>query len=343
MFFSLPPDREKRPAFQEIPTEILFKIAQKIGQNIVGGQTLYGGFSVGACFLLDLENGQKVFVKGAHPGDLSHATQNIRQEINIYKNVPALAKMAPQFLGGVSDGDEDGWHLGIWEHVKTTPTAPPVAKVFSILAETHRTDVPDNVLKDFREQNYIQLFFTPNRKWQRLADEKNVYNRAVGLFVSAGEARAWLDKTLPVFCAHQKEIGTKNFISGLMHGDLHRDNILGDKNRTYIVDWPNACHGPVFFDILFLGAVLESTEGVTIEEVMQQYVDCGGRKENPDSLRALAVCMAGLLMDQASRAIPDKLPRLRWIQKSMLLALLRFLARAGVCESIPRMANQTDA
>jgi hypothetical protein len=54
----------------------------------------------------------------------------------------------------------------------------------------------------------------------------------------------------------------------------------------------------------------------------------------------MAACLAGYLADQARRPVPDKLPRLRWMQKTMLLSLLGFLRRAGVVDSIPRMTNQ---
>ncbi len=338
MFFDVPSGQESRPLFSDIPLHILERISAQVKEPVIAGETAHGGFSAGAAFSLKLQDGRKIFTKGAHPGDLSHATQNIRQEIQVYERALASATIAPAFLGSVSDGDEDGWHLGLWEHIDTTSTSFDTDQTMAALVSAHRLSAA--ALHSYTDQNYIQFFFAPDRKWQRVIQEKNAHVRAQSLFHSPEDGACWLDRAAPDFYARQKTVTDSRFLSGLMHGDLHRDNILHGRDRTYIVDWPNACRGPVYFDVLFLAAVLESTDGTPIEKTIQAYVNAGGDAETDDNIATLAVCMAGFWIDQAGRAVPEKLPRLRWVQKSMLLALLKYLARRGMCESIPRMANQ---
>jgi sulfur relay (sulfurtransferase) complex TusBCD TusD component (DsrE family) len=49
--------------------------------------------------------------------------------------------------------------------------------------------------------------------------------------------------------------------------------------------------------------------------------------------------LAGFFADQAYRAVPPKLPRLRWMQKLMLHACLQALHRRGIVDSPPIMVD----
>jgi hypothetical protein len=51
-------------------------------------------------------------------------------------------------------------------------------------------------------------------------------------------------------------------------------------------------------------------------------------------LPALAA-QAGYFADNAPRAVPPKLPRLRWAQKSILRAMLRWLSDEGAATPPP--------
>lgn len=308
----------------------------------MGGEIAYGGFSASANFVLFLEGGGKIFAKGNHPLEMAHGTQTLRQEVYIYQNMPVLRDIAPRFLGTVSDGNEDGWMLGLWVYIEAAPPAPPTtAAILKALLAWQRADADGAALKDFRTQNYISGFFSGQKKWLRLRDEIKVRQAFCALFVEPEAAEIWLQHNLSVLTVWQEKIEDMRMPEGPLHGDLRADNILQDlSGRVLIVDWPNACRGPFIFDLLFLSASREAAGGETIENFLHAHAMQGGAAASQEAVIAMAVTMAGFLADQARRAIPEKLPRLRWMQQSLLLVLLNFLERAGITESIPRMTNQ---
>jgi hypothetical protein len=386
--FPEPAVREAKPAFADIPPVISEKIAIALGASVIGGDVVYGGFSAAANFVLTLADGRKVFAKGSHPGDDSHAVQTLRQEVLAYQNIPVLRDISPRFLGVVEDGDEDGWALGVWEYVERVIESPSLSTLLKVLdivscqdnftihpgegrgldllppeagyndnrpfvlkdssyaPQTRRMPDPglrrggqglDNYkeqgatspfLTNCRQRSYVSGFFKDEKKWRWIAENAPAKDRFLSLFVDQEKGKAWLSRNLPPLLTLQEKIKTLEAEEGLLHGDLRLDNVFQDKNgKAYIVDWPNACRGPLVFDRLFLGASVEMHGLGRVEDVLKV-----------PSL-PLAVSIAGYFADQAGRVVPQKLPRLRWMQKSMLAALLAYLTRAGVTESLPEISG----
>lgn len=330
IFFPEPASRERKPSFADVPPRILDEVSRVAGSRVAGGETAYGGFSTAANFIFALDDGRRIFAKGNHPLEESHGVQNLRQEIGVYQNAAALKDIAPPFLGAVFDGDEDGWALGLWDYIEHAPSPPSAAAVLGALERWGAGD--GAFLPGCREKSYIRDFFSGERNWLRLGAEEKVRARFLSLFDDGGTAARWLEKNLSALCAAQEKI---KGVSGAapVHGDLRADNAFQDaRGKVYIVDWPNACLGPPVFDRVLFGASLEAAGRGPIEDVLG-----AGR---PDDAVAMAAVFSGHFADHAGRAVPAALPRLRWMQRSLLVALLRFLGRAGVVESVPGMSNQ---
>jgi Phosphotransferase enzyme family len=307
-------------------------IAALAGAPVAGGEIAWGGFSPAANFLLTLDDGRRVFAKGNHPGEMAHGTQNLRQDIAVYETAPALKTIAPRYLGCVHDGDEDGWMLGLWEAADVLRTAPALARVMQALKIWREGPPPD--LLSAREKNYISFFVTPDRKWARLRDERPVRDGFLSLFEDQDAARAWLSSGLPALIALQAQAGQGPQTP--LHGDLHPSNIFEDKARgVMIVDWPNACLGPASFDLLFLGAALGDVTRV-LSAARAEGLETGSE----DDIAAMTAALVGFMADQARRAVPERLPRLRWMQKTMLRALLDFLSLEGRLAPAPRLCGQ---
>jgi hypothetical protein len=331
-FFPEPSAREIKPAFETIPQAVLADVGRALGSGVVSGEIARGSFSAAANFILRLQDGRKVFAKGNHPEEMAHGTQTLRQEIFVYENARVLREVAPRYLGFVHDGDEDGWMLGLWEFIDA-PRAG-LDRVLETVAKFHAAREDAGLLPGCRDLSYIKLFFAPGRKWMRPRDEAKVRTEFLALFE---DGEAWLARNLQRLIALQEKAAAVSAPEGLLHGDLRMDNVIGGARA---VDWPNACRGPVIFDLLFLCAGLEAEGAGMIEDFLNV---CPGPKTKPEDAHAVAAAISGMLADQARRAVPEKMPRLRWVQKSQLLALLKFLARAGQIESIPRMVGETGA
>lgn len=329
-----PAAREKKPSFAEVPEALVGRLENLCGAKIEKGETAFGGFSAAAGFALTLEGGRRVFVKGAHPGDTSHGAASLRQEIHAYGTVAALRDIAPRYFGCVSDGNEDGWMLGAWEYVAHDAARASPERVMDALRAWTRGDGAQGALPLARAHVYIGGFFRDEKKWRRIRDEAAVREKFLSLF--AEPAGAWLEKNIAALCALQAGSGTLRSPEGVLHGDLRLDNFLFAKDRTYIVDWPNACFGPVVLDLAFLYASLEAGGLARAEEAFAAWNGGCGREDFIVMLGTLA----GYFADQAYRAVPPMMPRLRWMQQSMLLAQLKSLARSGIIESPPRMRGE---
>lgn len=322
--FPEPQAKEDKPSFDAVPVSVRAALENVAGGAIVSATTAFGGLSNAAGFVVDT-GGRKFFVKGSHPGDITHGTQNLRQDIAAY-DVPAVRAAAPRYLGIAGDGDEDGWLLGVWEYIDARPVPPE--KMIEAL-QAFQSD-PAAALKPASSQNYISLFLNPHKKWLRLRDEETTRNKFLSVFEDpAGD---WFAAHIGKLCALQEAAAWKD--DGLLHGDLRADNFLYDGKKVFVIDWPNACRGPRAFDALFLCANLEALGYGRMEDFLKPL----GIPHDEDI--RMAACISGFLADQIYRAVPEKLPRLRWMQKGMFLALLKHLHRQGVIEPLPRMTGE---
>jgi hypothetical protein len=323
--FQEPVAKEDKPLFATVPPPVKAALEELVGSRILSARTAYGGFSAAAGFVVETDGNQKFFVKGGSPGDTSHGTQNLRQDIAAYA-VPAVREAAARHLGVVGDGNEDGWLLGVWEHIDTQ--AAPVEKMIGALA-AFQSDKAE-ALKPALAQNYISLFLDPHRKWLRPRDDGAARGGFLSLFSSPADE--WFAGNIQKLCALQTGASWKD--DGLLHGDLRADNFLYDGRRTFVIDWPNACRGPRAFDRLFLRANLAAL-GYGPMAALPEAATLPRDEEV-----SMAVCLSGFFADQVYRAVPEKLPRLRWMQKGIFLALLLHLSTLGVIEPPPPMKGQ---
>jgi thiamine kinase-like enzyme len=331
-----PAAREKKP--EGLPPAIARQLENLVHAKITGTAFAFGGLSVSAAFIFTLDDGRKVFAKGAHPGDTAHAAKNLGDEIAAYLAVDILKKVAPRYIGSVTDGKTDGWMLGAWEAVEHDPARASIARVAESLKTWQRSGAA--ALPVAREHNYISQLLSPARKWSRLRDDEAVRKKFFGLFVDPGAAPAWFEKNIAALCQRQERAGKRPGGQGLVHGDLRIDNFLFGRERSWVIDWPNACRGPLDFDLVFLSSNMEALGMGRAEDF---FTACGEADcvistalEQGDMLAALS----GYFADQAYRAPVEKMPRLRWMQKSMLLAQLRYMARLGLIESPPQMIGE---
>lgn len=295
------------------------------GSKISCATETFGGLSASAGFVLVTQDGRRFFAKGTHPLETSHGAANLLQEIAAYQSVAVLRDIAPRFIGSVTDNTERGWLLGVWEYV--APQQGSISRIRQLLETLQAAPPPP--LPTAAAHNYIGFFFRDERKWQRLRDEEKVRDKFLAMFSDPEHARVWLNKNLPRLCALQSQAAGICTPDALLHGDLRADNFIFGARSDYIIDWPNACRGPRIFDRCFLGANLEGLGLGHLE-------DWTG--DDP-AAPVMTAIMAGYFADQAYRMPPDAMPRLRWMQKCMLLALLKYLGRQGIIESPPEMAR----
>lgn len=317
-----------------MPESIIAALEDLLGNKIVFAETAWGGYSPSAAFFATLEGGRAVFIKGAHPNDDSHATQSLRQELAAYRIIPGMIDTSPRLYGDVSDAGEDGWHLAIFERL-TARTAVPweqdkVAAAFSLLGKIHTQKNPGLVLAT--EKIYIERFLQPQGGWLRIAQEKPRAEKFLSLFEDKEEGQRWLDQALPILCKAQEGVARIAGAEGILHQDLRGDNFLFDaQGKGWLIDWPNACFGPVVLDAVPLIADMHADGVLPLPRLFELYTEATSIILRHEDIEAAIASYSGHLADQAYRAVPAKLPRLRWMQKRQLWALL------GMAKSVPNI------
>jgi aminoglycoside phosphotransferase (APT) family kinase protein len=333
-YFTEPPALERRPPFSAVPPFVTAQIERHLGGKIAEAKTLAGGMLPAATFHLSLADGRTFFVKGAQPGDVSHATQNIRQEAGAYAFLASRdSGLIPRFYGLCGDGNEDGWLLGVWDFINGAAPAPPAA-AFSLLTQIQKTPCGRRDLPGVDAAPYLQGFFTPEKKWRRL---ENPLDRdgPLSLFIDREMAARWLDDSLPALLTLQGNITHRLGQFGLMHGDARAEHFLSAPGGGRVIDWANASYGPLGFDALFLTLDLSARTGTDFSVLWETARGQGIALPARDDLLAQLACFCGYFMTQAHRPVPDGLPRLRWMQKSILRAGLLALRDLGVFGPVP--------
>lgn len=331
-----PAGREHKPGFHDVPSDIVLKIQKLCNGSIVSAETAFGGFSASAGFIITFSDGRKVFAKGAHPLDTSHGAANLRQEIMAYETVLALRDVSPRYIGVVSDGrGDDGWILGVWEHVEHDFGGARLGAIVSLLQNWPDAGDAKALLPAAAAHVFIGKFFDNSKKWQRIRANRDIRARFLSLF-SDPKAGGWLEKNISALCKLQESGVSLGKPEGIVHGDLRLDNILFTPKGPLIIDWPNICFGPRVFDMAFLYSSLEAFGVCSFADALRAYD--GGIPER--DYQAMLGCLSGYFAEQAYRDPPAMMPRLRWMQRSMLLAQLNQLAKSGVIESPPRMHGE---
>ncbi|MCE9507298.1 MAG: aminoglycoside phosphotransferase family protein [Alphaproteobacteria bacterium] len=329
--FQEPIGREARPAWAEVPPALVAQLQELLKQKIIHADIAWGGYSPSATFVATLASWEKAFIKGTHPGQDTHGTQMLRQEIEAYQTLPDIQSFSPAYLGCVSDGREEGWMLAAFDSIDTLPTLPwteeKITTVFRLLSRLHFCDkknIPP-ALPPARDKNYIEKFLRPEGGWLRFRDERQTADKFLALFEDQDAGRDWLSSALPRLCEKQAKAHMTGGAVGMLHQDLRSDNILFDReDRAYLVDWVNACQGPVVMDLAQFLPAVSAESAFECGALLGLYEKISGVKIDRESLVIALASASGHMADNAYRAVPAKLPRLRWMQKSVLWAMLQW-------------------
>lgn len=337
----LPP----KPAFGAVPPAMVADLCRLAGaQAVIAGTTMQGGFSAAAAFKVTFDNGVTLAVKGAHPGDQSHAAQALRDEVNAYAALPLLKDISPAYIGTSVDdsSNDDGWWLGAWQWLERgQPSANDRARaargLLSRMADTAENDM--TALPVALAHPYLKQFFTADNKWRRIADDALRAEKFDRCFVSPQAATAWRNENITVLLQAQEYTARTAFVLGLMHGDLRCDNLFygaaaHEDPHWWIIDWVNAAEGPLVFDRVMLAASLLAAGDISAEDAID-FAACEDTAVPPAHVMTMAASMAGYFAEQMYRAVPAAMPALRDIQRAMFWALCHMLYVGGVIKTAP--------
>jgi len=291
-------------------------IERACGSAVAEAQTQPGGFSPGVAARVRCADGGRWFIKAASAELNADAPRLHRQEAAVLAALDPLIAAGklpvPRLRGTAESGP---WFALVIEDVAGRQPALPwqdeqlglVLATLDQMAEA-LTPAPIEVPGIAR---YIADDFTG---WRTLAarpgdDRLDPWSRA-----RLGELAA-LEATWAGHAAGDT----------LLHSDVRADNLLltGD-GGVKVVDWPHACRGAAFAEVVFLAPSVAMQGGPEPAALLAR--SRAGRKARPESVAAVVCALAGYFTERSLAPAPPGLPTLRGFQAAQAEVTRRWLA-----------------
>jgi aminoglycoside phosphotransferase (APT) family kinase protein len=311
-----------RLSWDELPAAVRAAVAAAAGAPVAAATSQPGGFSPGLAAVLSLAGGGSVFVKAVNAARNPDSPAMHRREAQVLAALPP-AVPAPRLRWTYDDGD---WVVLMTDTVDGTPPAQPwrPAELAVFLAAAaaladQLTPAPlggggapqrgagGNSLAAPTAQDYFRDDFTG---WRRLAAHPERLDPWV---------RERLDRLVEI------EAGWPDAVAGqtLLHGDLRADNVLLTARGAVVVDWPHACLGAGWLDLLLALPSIAMHGGGDPQRIWDAYPPA--RAADPDAVTAALAAAVGYFLWQAAQPEPANIPRVRAFQRAQGEAGLAWL------------------
>jgi aminoglycoside phosphotransferase (APT) family kinase protein len=292
-----------RVPWAELPSQIQSWVADVLGSAVVSADTQPGGFSPGAACRLQLADGRRAFVKA-----VSHSANPVspglhRQEAVVTAALP-VGVPAPQLLGQYDDGE---WVALLLTDVAGRSPAQPwelaeLAQVLDTLARMHGQCTPSPVaaLPSVAEYHASAL-----HGWRDLAGG------------GAGQPSVtllddWSRRNLGRLAGLEGQWPAAAAGHTLLHNDVRADNILITDAGVVFVDWPHACTGAAWFDVVAFAPSVIMQGGPDLPWLLARTPSATAA--DPDAVTAVAAAVAGYFTRQALLRAPAGIPTVRGFQ-----------------------------
>ena len=311
-----PPAEGSRVEWADVPEQVRAAIEGACGATVAEAATAPGGFSPGLAARVLCADGRRWFVKAAS-GQVNSDTPRLhRQEARVLGDLDSLIMSGrlpvPRLRATVEHGS---WFALILDDVDGRHPALPwqdeqVGEVLRALDRLADVLTPAPITAPAIGQ-YLGADFTG---WRILAqtpgdDRIDPWSRARLADLAALEA---------TWAAHAA--GTT-----LLHADIRADNLLLTQDGVVVVDWPHACRGAAFVDVVFLAPSVAMQDGPQPAELLAR--SRAGRSASRADLTTTACALAGYFTERSLRPPPPGLPTVRAFQAAQGEVTCRWLAQ----------------
>jgi aminoglycoside phosphotransferase (APT) family kinase protein len=311
---SAPAAEGARVAWQDVPQPVRSAIERVCGAPVVEARTQPGGFSPGVAARARCANGARCFVKAASADANPDAPRLHRQEARVLADLDQLIAAGqlpvPRLQGTAELGP---WFALVIDDVDGRQPALPwqdgqldlVLAALDRLAEV-LTPAPATVPAIAQ---YLGTDFTGWRTLARTGDDRiDPWSRAHLTELADLEA---------TWAGHATG-------STLLHADSRADNLLLSSDGVMVVDWPHACTGAAFTDLVLFAPSVAMQGGPEPAALLAR--SRVGRAASPDALAAVVCALAGYFTERSLRPPPPGLPAVRRFQAAQGEATRRWLA-----------------
>lgn len=296
-----------------MPVHIRAEVEQIAGARIVSARNIDGGFSPGPAARCDLGDGRTVFVKAA--GTVLNEVSPLmhRREAQVLAVLP-VGSPAPDLIGVADDGD---WVAIVTSWIDGTMPALPLtsaacARVAGLVERLGEFEW--GIAGDALEPVGV-AHPDLSGHWRRLYDAP-----VEGL-------DAWTSAHLGDLVELESDHATVIEGDHIVHLDLRTDNILlgPTESDDVIVDWPGACRGARWIDLVALLPSLYLDGAPEPEAVFQassigRFVDAG-------AVDVFLASIAGYFTRMSLQPPPFGLPTVRRFQAAQGVVAREWLRR----------------
>jgi len=313
-----PPAEGVRLDWAAVPESVRAAVERWAGNVIVSAISQRSGFSPGVAARLRLGDGRRLFVKAVGPKPNADAPDIHRREARIVSALPE--HVAVPRLRWVCDSPNEGWVVLLFDEVEGEHPRLPwrldeLDRVLNGLNELAHALTP-SPLRDARVPTAAARLATRICGWRYLLawpsgdlDGLDVWSR------HHLEQLADLEALAPAAVIGET----------LLHFDLRADNLLLAPERVWFFDWPHACIGAAWLDVVAFAPSVTMQGGPLPEEVITRYP--AFQAADADMVTASIAAIAGYFTYQAAQPPPSGLPTLRAFQAAQAIVARDWLAR----------------
>ena len=262
-----------------------------------------------------------MFVKAAGPEPNPIATSLYRREARIVAALPAGVPV-PRLLWQYDPGS-GGWVVLVFEDVQHRHPAQPWrldeldlvrTALVGLAADLTPSPLPAGIVGTANEQFGGRL-----SGWRRLRYERP--SRLSGL---DEWSTRHLEQLVELEAAAESAVGGNT----LLHLDVRADNILITPERVWFVDWPEACVGAAWIDMVFFAPSVTMQGGPSPEDVIARHPAC--QAADADDLTVAVAAVAGYFTYRALQPPAPGLPTLRAFQAAQGAVAREWLAERAM-------------
>ena len=321
---SAAPAEGARVAWPDVPEPVRAAIETVCGSAVIEAKTQPGGFSPGVAARVRCADGARWFVKAASAELNPDAPRLHRREARMLADLDPLILAGrlpvPRLRGTVEHGP---WFALVIEDVDGRQPLLPwrdhelnlVLAALDRLAEA-LTPAPATITST--APSIVEYLGADFRGWRTLAeapvdDRLDPWSR-----VHLAEL-AMVEATWAPHAAGDT----------LLHADIRADNLLltGDGSngsRVVVVDWPHACRGAAFIDLVAFAPSVAMQGGPEPAELLARSRT--GQNVGREPLAAVVCALAGYFTERSLQPPPPGLPTVRAFQAAQGEIARRWLA-----------------